>query len=304
MRSLRIGLIDLDTSHPANWVPIIRKLGHEVVGVYDSGTVYPSGYSTHFIQDHNINRVYSELAEMADEVDLAIIHSCNWDTHIEKAKPFVRAGKALLIDKPFAGNVRDLFQLLEWEKQGVRIAGGSSLRWCKEVKSWNQQHSASDIIFAYAGCSVDEFNYGIHAYSLLHGIMGSGVHSVRYLGTRNQHQMEIIWKDGRRGQVGIGATAGYLPFYATVTTNRDVSHLQVDTSSLYESMLEAALPYLAGDTDSAIELQALLEVEFAAIAARLSRHEQGKTIYLDDLRSNDDGYDGQLFAAGYRLQKL
>ncbi len=304
MRSLRIGLVDLDTSHPENWLPILRKLGHEVVGVYDSSTIYPSGYSNDFVQKHNINRVYRDLVEMAADVDVAIIHSCNWDTHIEKAKPFVQANKALLIDKPFAGNVRDLFQLLEWAKQGVRIAGGSSLRWCKEVKSWAQQHSPSDIIFAYAGCSVDEFNYGIHAYSLLHGIMGSGIHSVRSLGTFNQHQVEIIWKDGRRGQVGIGATSGYLPMYATVTTHHDVSHLQVDNSSLYESMLEVALPYLAGDADSPIELKALIEVELAAIAARMSRQEQGKTIILDDLRWNDDGYDGKLFAAAYRLQKL
>ena len=39
---MRIGIVDLDTSHPANWIPIERELGHEIVGVFDSGDVHPS----------------------------------------------------------------------------------------------------------------------------------------------------------------------------------------------------------------------------------------------------------------------
>ena len=31
---MKIGLVDLDTSHPAAWVPILRELGHDVVGIY------------------------------------------------------------------------------------------------------------------------------------------------------------------------------------------------------------------------------------------------------------------------------
>jgi len=42
---MRVGLVDLDTSHPQNWVPIIRRLGHEVAGVWDGGEVHPQGYS-------------------------------------------------------------------------------------------------------------------------------------------------------------------------------------------------------------------------------------------------------------------
>ena len=41
---MRIGVVDLDTSHPQNWIPIERELGHEVVGVWDGGSVHPAEY--------------------------------------------------------------------------------------------------------------------------------------------------------------------------------------------------------------------------------------------------------------------
>ena len=39
---------------------------------------------------------------MVAAVDGAIVHSCDWDTHITKARPFVEAGKSVLIDKDSA----------------------------------------------------------------------------------------------------------------------------------------------------------------------------------------------------------
>ena len=28
---MRIGIVDLDTSHPQNWIPIEREMGHDIV---------------------------------------------------------------------------------------------------------------------------------------------------------------------------------------------------------------------------------------------------------------------------------
>src|SRR5437016_716998 len=108
---MKIGIVDLDTSHPAAWVPIERALGHEIVGVLDSGAVHPPGYAERFASEHQIPRVFASIHEMVEHVDCAIVHSCDWDTHVDKARPFIAAGKAVLIDKPLAGNLRDLMQL-------------------------------------------------------------------------------------------------------------------------------------------------------------------------------------------------
>ena len=88
----KVGQVDLETSHPGTWVPIVRDLESEVVGVYDAGAVWPEGYALEFANQHGIPRVFQCLAEMAQAVDVAIIHSCNWDLHVERARPFVEAG--------------------------------------------------------------------------------------------------------------------------------------------------------------------------------------------------------------------
>lgn len=301
MQTLRIGLVDLDTSHPGSWVPILKELGHQVVGVFDGGTVYEKGYAAQFAEKHDIPKVYESLEDMAQNVDVAIIHSVNWDLHVERAHPFVKAGKAILIDKPIAGNMLDVRQLLEWERSGVRIIGGSSLAVCEEAKEWHRQHDPNDpIITVMAGCSVDEFNYGIHAFSLLQAIMGSGIESVRSLGQHRQHQVEVNWQDGRKGFLSIGAAQGYLPFYATVVSENSVKHIQVDNSRLYRSLLEACLPYLAGDAEPFLPLSQLLEAEQAAMAARLSLAAGGEQVSIHELSEQDKGYDGAVFAETYR----
>lgn len=62
---MNIGLVDFDTSHPQNWVPIIRDLGHSVVGVWDGGAVHPPGYADQFAAMHEIPHVFEDLQEMA-----------------------------------------------------------------------------------------------------------------------------------------------------------------------------------------------------------------------------------------------
>jgi hypothetical protein len=302
----RVGHVDLDTSHPGYWVPIVRELGYEVVGVYDGGAVWPEAYALEFANQHEIPKVFGCLAEMAQEVDVAIIHSCNWDLHVERARPFVEAGKAILVDKPIIGNLSDANQLREWARRGIRITGGSSVRYAHEVQEFQsrpeEQRGTPHSIFC--GCGVDEFNYGVHAYSLMLSLMGPGVESVRYLGASTQRQVEVVWMDKRRGILTIGANPSYLPFYATVISDRTVSHIQLDNSQLYRSLLERALPYLAGGADPPACMDELLEVELTAVAARMSRMYNGAFISLSDLRDDDAGYDGAAFAHSYRLQRL
>ena len=49
------------------------------------------------------------------------------------------------------------------------------------------------------GCAVDDFNYGIHAYSFVSELMGPGIQSVRHLGKSVQRRLEIRWRNGPTG---------------------------------------------------------------------------------------------------------
>ncbi|MBN2307401.1 MAG: Gfo/Idh/MocA family oxidoreductase [Candidatus Hydrogenedentes bacterium] len=301
---MRIGVVDVDTSHPENWIPIERELGHDVVGVWDGGSVHPTGYAAEFAQKLEIPRVFDSIEQMVPEVDCAIIHGCDWDTHVEKARPFVEAGKAVLVDKPIAGNARDLAQFVEWAGQGARIAGGSSLRFCYEIQAFFntpvEERGTPHAILC--GCAVDEFNYGIHAYSMLSGLMGPGMASVRHLGDNVQQHFQVKWADGRSGFLNVGAAAKWLPFYATVATEQAVHHIP-GCQDLYRALLEAVLPYLAGEADAPLPMEQLLEPEWCALAARISRQEGGREVTLAEAKEADGGYDGAEFAEGYRKAK-
>ncbi len=307
MRHLRIGLVDLDTSHPGSFTPILRDMGHEVAGVYDAGTVWPSGYAEAFARERGIPRVFDDLAEMARAVDVAIVHTCNWDLHVSRAAPFVAAGAGVIIDKPLAGNLGDCQRLLDWEAQGARICGGSSLRWAHEIHDFLSEPEAERgrIHTVFAGCGVDEFNYGIHAYAMLSALLGPGAQSVRYLGASTQREIRVCWPDGRTGFLLVGAQPGYLPFYATVVTDRGMRHLEVDADRVYRSMLGRCLPFASRDAaQPPMQMAELLEPELMALAARRSRQEHGAEVHLRDLALTDPGYDGARFAAEYRRMRL
>ena len=300
---MKIGIVDLDTSHPQNWIPIERQLGHEVVGVWDGGAVHPGGYAERFAGEHVIPRVFPSIEAMADAVDCAIIHGCDWDTHVDKARPFVEAGKSVLIDKPIAGNLRDLNQIKAWARDGARITGGSSLRFCRETQDWlarppDERGQPHTVI---CGCAVDEFNYGIHAYAMLSGILGPGIRGVRHLSAGAQRRVQVNWSDGRVGFLVIGKTNSWMPFHATVITEKSVTHYQADSALLYQALLEATLPYLAGEAGRPpVVMDDLIEPELCALAARRSWLEKDREVALAELSPDDAGYDGSAFAAEYR----
>jgi hypothetical protein len=303
---MKIGIVDLDTSHPENWIPIEREMGHGIAGVWDGGSVHPAGYTEKFAAQHGIPRVYRSLDEMVPDVDCAILHGCDWDTHIAKARPFVEAGKTVLIDKPLAGNLRDLRQIQEWFKRGARISGGSSMRFCPETRDFLARSvpERGEPHTVVCGCAVDEFNYGIHAYSMLAGIMGGGARSARHLGQGAQRRVQITWPDGRTGIVIVGKSAQWMPFYATIVTEKTVTQFVADTGKLYRALLEAVLPYLAGKTEvSPVPADSLAEPERWALAARLSWLHDDREILLAEMPEDDPGYDGAAFADEYRRAK-
>jgi hypothetical protein len=303
---VRIGVVDLDTSHPAAWIAIERELGHEIVGVWDGGSVHPAGYAERFAQEHGIPRVYCTLAAMAADVDCAVVHGCDWDTHLAKARPFLEARKSVLLDKPLAGNVADIRELQRLADAGERITGGSSLRFCREVAAYlaspEDERGVPHTVFC--GCGVDEFNYGIHAYSLLSGILGPGAVSVRHLGGVRQRRVQVKWRDGRMGVIAVGVTGEWLPFYATIISERTVRQFIVDSGALYRALLEALLPCLARTQPEApVPMGDLVEPELCALAAKLSWEEGDREVMLAELEASAVAYDGSEFAAEYRRQK-
>lgn len=311
--AFKLGLVGLCTSHPENWVPVIRKLTEEkivdvqVVAAWDSGETRPAGFAKDFCRKMDILQPVDRLEDMVSLVDGVIVHTTNWDRHIEQIRPFVEADKSVLIDKPLVGNLRDANVLLDWARQKKRIAGGSSLRFTVEVREFLAQpiDQRGEIYTASIGCGTDEFNYGIHAYSLLSSLMGPGAKSVRYLGSNVQKFLKVNWTDGKVGFLTVGKCSVWLPFNFTVTTTKKYHQCMVDSGGLYRGLLEATLPYLTGKVEHPpMPMHELLESELIAMAARRSWLSGGGEVFLTDLRQDDPGYDGTQFALEYRRARM
>lgn len=310
--SFRIGLVGLCTSHPGKWVPIIRDLvtakiaDCDVVAAWDSGETRPAGFAAQFCRSLNIPQAPENLENMLHLVDGVIIHTTNWQRHLEQARLFVEAGKSVFIDKPIVGNMRDATQLLAWLKQGYRITGGSALRFTAEVKELLQTLTSPEekihTVYSFAG--MDDFNYGIHTYSLVDQIMGSGFVCAQYLCTSGQKQILLEYQNARSAIISVGR-ASVLPFNFTAASKSKLYQVKIDNTWIYHSLLKAVLPYLTYQTDiPPVPGETLLEPELVALAAKSSWLNNGKKIFLTDLRIDDAGYDGDMFVAEYCRSRI
>ena len=309
--SFRIGLAGLCTSHPAGWVPVMRDLVKdgiadiEVTSCWDSGETRPADYAKSFAKDFAVSHTPETLAEMVDQVDGVIVHTANWDKHLEQAQIFVDAGKAVYLDKPVAGNLRDINRILDWIKEGKRVTGGSVMRYCREIISLRDEIiKAGEMIYtAYTSVGVDDFNYGVHGYAVLMAAMGSDLLSVQYIGSSNQKQIVLRFNGGRIGILTAGKSV-WLPFNLTLTTEKRVCQLPIDAGKIYRDMLESVMPYFSGrSTEVPLEANSLVMPELAALATKQSWMNNGREIFITDIAS-DIGFDGTQFAAEYRRSRL
>lgn len=290
---LRIGIIDLDTSHPKSFLPIIRELGHEVVAVWDRGTVQDDGYAAEFAAQFDIAKVVPPQ-DMPGLVDAVYLNAVDWDRHVPTAQPFVEQGIPVLIDKPLAGSSGDLAQLRYWLRAGAVITGGSALRWCDEAV---RARAELDIEFATIWCAGHPLDYGIHGHSLAVGLLGPDIDAVRHLGD-SPWRMELRWRDGRSCQLVVAEPGHSVPFRALVLTPDGAREVVPELGNLYPSFLRAVLPRLGGSVPVESDRQTVV-AEAAALADLASSRDGGAWISVDDL-PDGVGFDGPGFAGGYR----
>lgn len=303
---MKIGFVDLDTSHPGRYLPILHGLGHEVIGVYDSGDVHPDGYAVDFALQHGVSHVFHSLEEMAERVDVAFVMGCNWDRHVERLRPFVECGKAVFLDKPIAGRASDLAILQQWVDSGARLTGGSGLRYVEETAAFfaMKHEERGELHTLFCGCAVDEFNYGIHAFAHALGYLSAPIRAVRFLGQGGQRLAEIVCENKSRALVSFGSQTASLPFHASLVTDRKVFHTIVDNTRIYDSALAAVIPYLTGVTEEPpIAFSKLIEAEKCALLTLASERADGAWVEMDHDLDDSVSFDGEKFCSSYRLSR-
>jgi len=305
---IRIGVVNIDISHPRTFATLLHQENRaRYVAIYNDGFRTDEEVAA-FMKEFALEKRCATLEELADAVDIAFIQSCNWDRHLELAKPIIARGKPVFLDKPIVGNLRDCFELEDLAKHGARIFGSSSLRYAEEYRNFISipENERGKIISVFTACGVDEFNYGVHLMEGIHGMLGPGAHSVQFMGGGHRDGMYtesyfVKWQNGV-SVIYQTLTGSWQPFEVVIQTTRGTTRFQVDTSRIYKSMLDRICDAFESGKELT-PISHLTETIKIYLAGKKSRVRRSEEIKLDALELADPGFDGHAFERAYTLKQ-
>ena len=305
---LKFGAVTIDVSHPKTFSKVLLDGGRgKYTAVFNDGfrgEDEGSGFA-----DSLGLKICKSIEELADEVDIGMIHSCNWDKHLDYAKAFIERGKPVFIDKPLVGNLKDARRMQELCDNGAKIIGTSALRYTDEVKKMNSfvDESGAKVMHVDVTVGVDEFNYAIHGLETILAIVRDNPKTARYLGgAKSDKEVCDTYMLTFEG----GATACYhnfgkkfVLFHTLVLTDgagegADFA-FTVNKERLYIPMIENVCDYLEGKENSLASMADMLIPIKAALACKASRLRGGEEISLDDPILEEISFDGYEFESGY-----
>jgi hypothetical protein len=217
---LRIGIIGCDTSHSVAFTEIINDStlkghvpGGKVVAAFKGGSAdIPSsisridGYSKTLREKYSV-AFYDSIEELCKNVDCVLLESVDGRPHLEQARPVIKVGKTVFIDKPMAGSLRDVLEIFRLAREAkVPVFSASGLRFGHDTLAVrNGSLGKVDYAETYGPCEIephhpDLFWYGVHGTESLFTVLGTGCQSVKR-GTTPDGKIEVTgtWSGGRKG---------------------------------------------------------------------------------------------------------
>ena len=253
-KTIRIGMIGLDTSHVVAFTEIINNpeaKGHvpgaKVVAAFKGGSPdiessasLVDGYTKTLSAKYGV-KIYPTIEKVCENVDAVMIEAVDGRPHLAQARKIIAAKKILYIDKPVGGTLKDAIEIYRLAKEaGVPVFSSSSLRFAKSTQS------VRNGLIGKVTCAQttspaplephhpDLYWYGVHGCESLFTVMGTGCESVKR-GTTKDGMIEVTgtWKGGRigifregkgysgtakgeKGESEIGKFDGYQPLVAEV----------------------------------------------------------------------------------------
>lgn len=307
---LKFGAVTIDVSHPKTFAK--RLLSGErahYTAVFNDG-IRTKEELLDYVNTYGV-KAYEDLDEMIDNIDLGLVHSCNWDKHIDYIMHFVNKGKPVFVDKPLVGNLKDCEKLLELAKGGARILGTSAMRFCPEVEDAKKKMREMGVkpLHTVTTVGVDEYNYAIHAVELLLGIAECRPLSCRYIGTAKKsesgEQCEtyfIKFEDGTTATYHCVGEKYVMSNTVIITDSAEgdsdlVFIPAIDT--LYDPMLDKICESVESGENALSTMESMVDAIKVLLAGRVSRNEDGAEISLDSKKLYGVSFDGYEFERGY-----
>ncbi len=302
---VKIGLVDIDVSHPQAFAGKMEELN------------IPMGY-THicnfgFRENDEVEafaaacgaKVMTSIEEMAKEVDVGFVQGCNWDKHLPYAMPFIEAGKPVFMDKPLVGSLADVKKVRELAKNGARIYGSSSMRYAQEILDFLAMpvEERGEVVHVYSSVGVDEFNYAIHAVEIVCAVAGSLAKTCRFAGRSAKidgSYTETFVVEFENGVSGTYVTTigTWLPFGVTIVTSKNTYSFPLDALAAFGTMLSNIEAAVSGRENILATMDEVTDSTLIMLAGKLSRERAGQVVSIADLPEGI-AFHGAEFERGY-----
>ena len=302
---IRIGVVNIDVSHPMAFSQYLMKENRaRYVAVYNEGFRGDDEVES-FISKFNLEKRCSSIEELADSVDVGFIQGCNWNKHIENARPFIEKGKPVFIDKPIVGSLADCSIIEDLVAKGAVILGSSSVRYANEIVEFLAipEEERGKIVNIFGTSGVDEFNYGIHIVEGICGLVGAEAVSSKFV-SRAVVDEKVCETFSVNFSNGVTATYNtflkvFHPFEVVIMTTKTTYQFRIDTGKIYGALLDRICDYMEKGENKLADITELTHAIKIALAARISRAKGGVEVKLADIPKDDPGFDGYQFAKEY-----
>ena len=130
----KVAILGCENSHADGFLNSIKTIERfsdvEVIGVYSE----ESEAAQKLNNEYGVN-IMEHYADLAGKVDGVMVTARHGGKHLEYIKPYIESGVPVFMDKPITIDIDEAVVMMrEFEKNGVRYTGGSSLRYCELVK--------------------------------------------------------------------------------------------------------------------------------------------------------------------------
>jgi predicted dehydrogenase len=315
-KELRLGMIGLDTSHVIRFAELLNDPsrpdhvpGARIVTAFKGGSLDMEQSATRIerftaeIKDKWKVELAGSIEELCQKVDAVLLMSVDGRQHLEQVRPVFAAKKPVFIDKPFAGNFEQAYQIVELgKKSGVPFFSSSPRRFSAEVQALKHNQNLGDVqgAITYGPMPIqpnipDMFWYGIHSVESLYTLMGPGCETVQRVHTAGADVVTGKWKDGRIGVVRgdrKDRTSGAVAFGSkAVVTSRDISEeaKKTDASqpprSGYYGIVSAVVKFFQ-TKEAPVTPAETLEIMAFMQAADLSKARNGGPVALAEVWKN------------------
>lgn len=266
----RVGILDLATSHPGIFAPLLAEIGMPVTAVHDPVQAHVDG----FVREHPEIAVTADLAELAAACDVVMLLGRDWDERLGQVEELAALGVPAFVDKPMAGSAAELHRIAELADGGARLDGGSALRVAPEAVA---AHACEHIEVT---CDGHPLYYGVHAVALATAVLGPGLVAASGEPGDTRHAIRGVVRHASGAEISVAVTETRPAGGFRLVCAHGV--LEPSAELFYPALLADTLPRLTSVVPPRPGRE-LVECELALVAMAWSVSIGGAPVRLDDV---------------------